>query len=315
MRSVLQTVAQCAAHKTPSVIMTTATIPIVDLSRPREHVLRQWHDAFATNGFAIVTGHGVARATVADLYASARAFFEGNAPDAKMAFAHDGDAYGPPGYTPVGGEAVAGKGHGADPVESLVLHHGGSPPDRVPASIREATLPYWTAMHTLLSNIMSISASALRLPESYFQDFYNPAHCSLRLAYYAAGREANRDRYGPHTDYTGFTILCRDEVPGLEVLINGEWVPVPFVPDSFVVNAGDLIQRWTNDVWKSNVHRVAPVAASRSRLSMVFFTGPRHDAVITPLECCCSTDNPPRYDPITAGEHLQRKLAASNPSK
>jgi len=52
-------------------------------------------------------------------------------------------------------------------------------------------------------------------------------------------------RYAPHTDYTGFTILRQDpEVSGLEVLhpTDEKWIPVPLVPNAFVVNAGDLIQ-------------------------------------------------------------------------
>ena len=106
------------------------------------------------------------------------------------------------------------------------------------------------------------------------------------------------------------------------------------VRGALVVNAGDLISRWTNGVWKSNTHRVVnpparPLACAGqedeggnqdgggneggsvlvpSRYSVVFFTGPRHDTVITPLPTCVTASNPSRFPEITAGEHLQMKL-------
>ena len=92
-------------------------------------------------------------------------------------------------------------------------------------------------------------------------------------------------------------------------------MPVPVVPGGFVVNAGDLIQRWTNNVWRSNLHRVAnPEHSVRSsgRLSLVFFTGPNDDTVIEPLDVCVSSDRPAAYAPVRADEHLRQKLAVSN---
>ena len=106
-----------------------------------------------------------------------------------------------------------------------------------------------------------------------------------------------------------------------------------------MVNAGDLISRWTNGLWKSNVHRVVnppPLPLVRqsessgsdggeggeggtsetvlvpSRYSVVFFTGPRDDTVITPLPTCVTPTNPSRYSDITAGAHLQMKLQRTN---
>lgn len=127
-------------------------------------------------------------------------------------------------------------------------------------------------------------------------------------------------RYGAHTDYTGFTILGPDPVvPGLQVqLLSGDWVDVPLVGNvaarcgthpatTFIVNAGDLLPVWTNDRWVSAPHRVvnpAPELAHLSRTSLVFFTGPRNDAVVTPI--------PARYPPVTAGEHLRAKLERTN---
>ena len=141
-------------------------------------------------------------------------------------------------------------------------------------------------------------------------------------------------RYGAHTDYTGFTLLRQDShLSGLEVFVpacttvdntqrggsngeGGEWIPVPLVPNSYVINAGDLIQHWTNGLWRSNLHRVVnppPEEASSGRLSMVFFTGPNADTVVAPLEECVRKTGGKRvYEPVTAHDYLVEKLRQSN---
>ena len=141
-------------------------------------------------------------------------------------------------------------------------------------------------------------------------------------------------RYGAHTDYTGFTILWPDpHIGGLEVFIpdsssaseQGQWVACPPRPGAFVVNAGDLIQRWTNDHWVSNLHRVvssrpssnsmssgpsgaAPENHERARLSLVYFTGPNFATVCECLPSPLCSPQAPQYPPVTAGAHLRAKV-------
>ena len=119
-------------------------------------------------------------------------------------------------------------------------------------------------------------------------------------------------RAGAHTDFGSFTMLMTDDAPGgLEVLHrNGSWMKVPHVPGALVVNIGDLMAQWTNDRWVSTMHRVVtpPVGPDTSRLSIVYFHQPNYDALIETLPTCCDADNPSRYDPVTSGQHLMRKV-------
>ena len=97
----------------------------------------------------------------------------------------------------------------------------------------------------------------------------------------------------------------------------GEWVnvslPVGAPEAPLVVNAGDLTELWTNGRWRSAPHRVVPVfphgRVSLDRLSVAFFTGPDHDALVEPIVLL---GDAPRYEPTTAGAHLAMKLAATN---
>ena len=137
----------------------------------------------------------------------------------------------------------------------------------------------------------------------------------------------NQIRYGAHTDYQGFTILLQDDKDegktnsgGLEVFLDDQWIPVPPTKNAFIVNIGDLYERWTNKRWTSTLHRVSnppkdSEASKRSRRSMVFFTGPTFDAVIEPIRTCVDTDHPSLFKPISAQEHLLLKIGLSVSNK
>ena len=93
----------------------------------------------------------------------------------------------------------------------------------------------------------------------------------------------------------------------------GGWHDVEVSDDCLVVNLGDLMQQWSNDVWRSSVHRVVNpqgvLRADRRRTSIAFFHQPNYDAVIECLLSCQGPGNPPRYAPTTCGAHYDMKIA------
>jgi isopenicillin N synthase-like dioxygenase len=164
---------------------------------------------------------------------------------------------------------------------------------------------------------MRISALALGLDEDFFGPYYGRMMHNLRLARYPDQTEPplpGQFRNGQHTDFTGFTILRPDLAPGgLQVLSPGNaWIDVPAAPGTLVINSGDLLQRWTNDRWRSNLHRVSnpdrTMTGSAERLSIVMFTGPDPEAVVECLPTCAGPLNPPRYRPVTARDYLTMKI-------
>ena len=100
----------------------------------------------------------------------------------------------------------------------------------------------------------------------------------------------------------------------MAVNVRGMWNCVKAVAPvmRFVCNIGDLMQHWTNDRWISTMHRVVnpprETAAGNRRLSIPFFHQPNYDALIECLPSCCGPDNPPRYEPVTSGQHRLTKF-------
>ena len=114
---------------------------------------------------------------------------------------------------------------------------------------------------------------------------------------------------GEHTDYGNITLLATDDVGGLEVRTrSGDWIAAPPIAGAFVVNIGDCLMRWTNDVYVSTPHRVVN-RSGRERYSIAFFFDPNPDALVEAIPSC----GEPRYAPILAADYLKMRLDASVP--
>ena len=172
-------------------------------------------------------------------------------------------------------------------------------------------------MSPLARFLMRIFALALGLPEAWFDDAIDRhfSTCPSNLYPELPGEPLpGQLRAGPHTDFGSLTILAVNDAPGgLQVLFpDGAWRDVRPAPGQFVVNLGDMMGRWTNDRWKSTVHRVVNPPreqATGSRRQIVgFFLHPNYDARVACLPTCTDADHSPRYAPILAGEHMLAKL-------
>ena len=121
-------------------------------------------------------------------------------------------------------------------------------------------------------------------------------------------------RGGAHTDYGSLTLVNADwSIPGgLQVYTDNQWIDVQAKPGTFVVNIGDMMQRWTNDKWVSTLHRVAnPPAESANtsrRLSLVYFHIPNPDVMVECVPRCKDAEQPAKYAPISIGDHHLMKM-------
>jgi isopenicillin N synthase-like dioxygenase len=185
-----------------------------------------------------------------------------------------------------------------------------------PADMRAIWVAYFDACRALASELSRVFAVALGMPEDFIFDKINRAACVMRANNFErrshhAEPEQGQVRMGAHTDYGVCTILLADPVPGLQIVgPDGAWHDVRPEPGTLLVNLGDLLAEWTNDRWRSTLHRVVPpaVAGPARRRSVAFFQEANYDALVSIMPTCVSADNPARYRPVIAGQHLMNKL-------
>ena len=296
----------------------------------RRRVARAFGDAFETNGFAVIVGHGVSERLATETYDALTTFFA--QPYAvKSAYTPPEQAKGR-GYLPMGIESVAKTLTGETPpdlCEALVFtvphrdEAAGGKGNFWPASpaVLTGLVQDWTrAMVTLTGHLAQMSALALDLPEAYFADAYQDPSLVLRFVNYPDQIDPPRPgqmRYGEHHDYGALTILRQDTAAGGLQIKDGDgaWKEAGVVPESFVINVGDLMARWTNNRWRSTLHRVSNpdrgLTGSTRRLSMVAFTGPNENVEVACLPSCADAKHPPLFTPVKAGDYVRAKIAAS----
>ena len=129
-------------------------------------------------------------------------------------------------------------------------------------------------------------ALALDMPEDHFEPLVTKPCAQLRILYYPDTDPTEaKIGIGAHTDYESFTLLWQSE-SGLQVQNRaGEWIEAPPIDGTFVINIGDMLQRWTNEVFVSTPHRVIN-PPGRKRSSLVMFVGTNHDCVVECLPTC-----------------------------
>lgn len=178
-------------------------------------------------------------------------------------------------------------------------------------------LTFYEACTELANKVLQAFALALELPTDFFATNHNQQNHTLRLLHYpplSQPPKLKQVRAGEHSDYGSITLLFQNEVGGLEVrTASGEWIAASPIPDTVIVNTGDLMERWTNHVFCSTKHRVMipnDDTVKQSRYSVAFFCHPNDDTEIVCLESC-QRDKSPIYPPILAGEYLLSRLQAA----
>jgi isopenicillin N synthase-like dioxygenase len=318
-------------------MVSHADIPVVSLAalrsgdaRAREDAARAFGTALEEIGFVTIVDHGVPQADIATLYGLAKNFFALSL-ERKLGCML-AERTKPYGYIPMGLESVAATLHGGeapDLCEALVFRRPELDgrdgrtnlwPQDMP-ELKPAVLGYFKTVARLAHDLYNLSEIALDLPGSYLAPYFEEPSFTLRLVNYPeqpTPPQVGQLRYGAHHDYGGLTILHQDDAPGgLQVSDkSGAWRDVPHRPGAFIINVGDLLSRWTNDRWRSTLHRVVnpprDARGSTQRLSVVFFTGPDRASEIGVLPSCVSEANPAKYAPVNAGEYTRAKVAASH---
>jgi len=190
-------------------------------------------------------------------------------------------------------------------------------PER-PARFSAVWTRYYAALGGLANRLMERIVSHLELQPEALAAWTEEHHANLVAVNYIAQEtppQPGQLRIRTHTDRGGLTLLWADQSPGgLEVMLphSREWVPVLIPADAFLVQAGELLSRWTSWVIRPNIHRVVnPPAefASSRRISVPYFHYPRLDAVVEPAPSCVAV-SPRTFSPVVAGEFTRLRQDA-----
>jgi len=169
---------------------------------------------------------------------------------------------------------------------------------------------YYAAVFELGQRLLEGFALALGTDRGFFRGLYKRPLVRARLIHYPPQQDGTGDgQYGaaPHTDWGCMTILWQDDVGGLQVKNrSGDWIDAPPIEGTFVINIGDMLERWSNDLFVSTPHRVLN-ASGRERYSIPVFYDPDFRTAVECLPNCSSAANPAKYERTIAGEYITAK--------
>ena len=318
---------------------TGKNIPILDMTplytgQNIRDLALEVNEACKQTAFFYVKNHGIAQSTIDSVMEASRLFF-GQPVKTRMLSIKDQFHRG---YLPFGTTRYPGQGpdlkdsydvgidlplDDPDVIANLPLHGPNQWPNL--ANFREPVETYFSAVHNLGLHLLEILAVSLELKQDFFTQYYSKPTVLMRMMHYLPqSASLSTDSIGAtaHTDFGLMTILHQDTLGGLEIqLPNGKWISAPSIPGTFVVNLGQLMARWTNDIYRATTHRVIN-RSNDERYSIPFFFNPNHYAEVHCISSCQSKERPPRYPAVFAGEHIAhlvqknqnfRRLQETNP--
>jgi isopenicillin N synthase-like dioxygenase len=295
-------------------------IPVVDITPLRDgsnpkHVADALHAASQNLGFIYIKGHGIPESVINAARNCAYSYFHGSNEDkatVSVSSAHRG-------WLKQGGAKMQDDAK-ADLKESFIWGYqdkdGATPQDHAlrgtnqwPAfapEMQRDSMAYFRQVHEVAHHLMRGFAIGLDLDENFFLRTSSKPLSRASYVYYPKQPEEMGDEQfgvGPHTDFGVLTVLCQDNVGGLQVKdLNGDWVHAPPIEGTLIVNVADLLARWTSGAYKSTQHRVVNTSG-RERLSIVLAFDPDPGTIIDAHEIY-GANHKTQDDPITCGDYL-----------
>jgi isopenicillin N synthase-like dioxygenase len=309
------------------------TIPLIDLQKNLDastatarQSASELHAALSSIGFAYIAGHNVSTERRAAAFAASKAFHDSSL-EQKQSLAINEFHRGYMGMaTSTLVTSSIAKVTKPNMSESLMIMHTLAEDD--PALLAKEPLqgpnqwPEWLsgfkpAMQAYEQEVEALGRYIVRLisisldlaPNALDHHFEQPT-TFLRALHYPPQPSSDADAVGsaPHTDYGIITLLAQDNSGGLQVRPRGgDWIEAPPIDNTYVLNVGDMLARWTNERFVSTPHRVINRSGG-DRYSLPYFLDPSMDTLIECLPTCTDAANPPRHEPVRYGEYLMHRL-------
>jgi isopenicillin N synthase-like dioxygenase len=309
-------------------------IPSLDLAdfvtgnlQKKADFVQKLGQAWQNIGFVAIKNHGLSDALTARLYENVKQFFYMD--DSLKAKYENAELAGQRGY--IGKNKEHAKGRTTADLKEF-YHVGQTVPEGVqimekypdnifPEEVTDfepSALEAYSTLEKAGIQLLRAAALYLNLPEDYFDDKVIHGNSILRAIHYypienPESLPPDAVRAAAHGDINLITLLMGASAEGLQVLRRDEkWIPITALPEQIVVNVGDMLERLTNNILKSTIHRVVNPPKEKlktSRFSIPFFMHPRAEMSLACLSNCITPGNPKHYEDIAAGEFLSQRLA------
>ena len=297
--------------------------PLVDGSRAQiERVANDIQRAAIDIGFLYVKNHGVPQHLYDSALQAARTFFDLPL-DVKSQVGINKRHRG---FVAIGGANVA-QGKRVDAKETFswglelpeddpdVIKINGLPgpnnwPDFFP-KLQPALYDYFLASFKCGDHLLRAIAISLGIEPDFFSTRYSKPFARGQIIHYppqAPTGGIEQFGIGEHTDFGAITLLWQDMNGGLQIKNRrGDWVHATPIEGTMVINIGDLLERWSNDRFKSNPHRVVNTSG-RARYSLTVFYDPDYPTIVDPKDMGLPIGTAPKYEPIVAGDHIRSRF-------
>ncbi|KAG6189872.1 hypothetical protein E4U36_004227 [Claviceps purpurea] len=184
---------------------------------------------------------------------------------------------------------------------------------------RKDMVDFFRTCQALHVDVMRAIALGMGLEQDFFDQFINASDNNLRLLHYPGVKakvfklNPGQTRAGEHSDYGSITLLFQDSQGGLQVKSpTGDFVDATPIEGTIVVNAGDLLARWSNDTIRSTIHRVVEPPSQDdehpARYSIAYFCNANLDSFIETLPGTYATEQDKKYKGVKSGEYIVQRL-------
>ncbi|KAK4710901.1 hypothetical protein R3W88_005414 [Solanum pinnatisectum] len=297
-----------------SSIVILPQVPVVDMKKLLEigdidddSELERLHLACKEWGFFQLVNHGVNSSLMKKVKSEIKAFFDLPMEEKKKFEQEEGDLEG---YGQAFVVSEEQKLDWGDILYMITLPTHLRKPHlfpKLPVSLRDALEQYSTALKELAMKILYVMARALGMKaEDMNVLFEQDGTQMMRINYYPPCPQPERVMgLCHHTDSIGLTILLQvNETEGLQIKKDGAWIPVPYRPDAFVVNIGDILEIVTNGIYKSIEHR-AIVNKDKERISIATFLSPKLNGDLGPAASLLTPQSPAQYRRIGVADYFK----------
>lgn len=278
----------------------------------------------------VLTRHDLSETMLDEAYGMLRQFFELPG-DVKQTFVAP-QSHGQTGYTGLLVETAASsdvpdwkemlnwgktlpQGH---PLRERYPHRYGPQvlPESAVPGIEQVLFAFHSTIEELQRRFLRVIAESIGCHESFFDEMTTNGATLTRAIRYPSMAEAPGGTHvwaGSHGDINLITALPRSTAPGLQVLVDGEWVDAVAPDGQVIINTGMMLERLTNGVIPTGIHRVvAAPGYAGERYSVVQFCHPTPWTLLNPLASCISPANPQRFSGMTSADALDLVLYEIN---